>query len=205
MPARVVTFRGFTASFRTPGVAAGDTPLFTVFNTTGSGVLVAVRRLVVQHEFPALTAVARTNSITRVTTAPTGGTLLTPVTFDTTQTHVASVELRCASSADGTASAITSPVGAALGYRDWVAKDPTAVGRRLYPDYTLVPLEPETDDPVVLREGEGLRVGETESGNANSNFLHMCMFEEFTYAAASAFMPGRFNPALQAVKRAGTF
>lgn len=174
---RVPSFKGIVASFRVPGVAAANTPYFSIFNKTGSGVLVAVRELLVAHEFPAATGTMRTNSITRVTTAPTGGTLHTPTALDTGLSHNANVEVRGAASADGTASAITSTVGATIAWRNMVNKDPDQTGQMLFLDIRLVPI---MDEASILREGEGFRVGQTETGNANSGFLYRAVIEEYT-------------------------
>jgi len=131
---RVVPFRGMVASFRMPGVATVNRPLMSIFNKTGSGVLLAVATLVGIFEMTTNSSSTRTLGVSRIGTAPTDGTLNTPVEFDTAQTHNANVEVRSAASADGTTTTLTATPGTS-GYRTYVQKSLSPIGQLVSPEY----------------------------------------------------------------------
>lgn len=182
---RVRSFEGYATSFRTPGRAATTQNIFSIYNTTGSSVLVAVKRLSIQMDATAaLAAVAKTVFTSRITTAPTNGTTLTKVTNDTTQSSAANVVITGDASADGTGSGTT--LTATAGTRMWsqfVMRMHTLVGQVLMDDESLIP-HLSDDDPIILRANEGLLVSiaaaATTSNPATDQMIINCVWEEFT-------------------------
>lgn len=204
MAERVPTFKGAVGAFRSVGVAATDETVLSIFNKTGSGVLVAVRRLTLQvDQQVALTTAAPHAVTTRLTTAPTTGTLLTPQAWDTSQTHNASVEIRSRASADGTNGTLTATPGADRARSFFGDRPHTIAGQRLFPDKDMLPDFPDPEDPLVLREGQGVLVTVAPTGSTSSHYLVNAMIEEFTYAVDP--LPFFRRPTLQAVNRASTF
>lgn len=183
---RVPSFKGMATSFRTPGRAATTQNIFSIYNTTGSSVLVAVRRISIQMDATAvLISVAKQIKTTRQTTAPTNGTSLTKVPFDSALSSAANVEVRGDASADGTLSGttLTATPSANIGWSQFVMRMHTAVGQVILDDNPCVPTLCE-DDPVILRANEGLLIGvvatATTSNPATDHMIVNCMFEEFS-------------------------
>lgn len=181
---RVASYKGTFSSFRTLGNAATPQNIFTISNTTGSSVLVAVRRLTVQMDATVvLTAVAPQLQLSRVSSAPTGGTVLTDVAFDTSLSGSANVEARGATASDGgAATAITATAGTTL-WQQYNFRLHTAVGQVLTPDNGLIP-DLCQDDPVILRANEHLLVqvvaAAAASNAATNHYIVQAMFEEFS-------------------------
>lgn len=183
---RVASYKGMATSFRMPGRAATTQNLFSIYNTTGSAVLVAVRRLSIQMDATAvLVAVAKSVKTTRQTTAPTNGTALTKVPFDSSQTSAANVEVRNDASADGTVSAttLTATPSANIAWSQLIMRMHTLVGQVLMDDESCIP-GLCADDPVILRANEGLLVAvvaaATTSNPATDHHIVNCVWEEFT-------------------------
>jgi len=174
----MLSYRGMVATFRTPGLASGNHNLFTIFNKTGSTKIVAVRRLVLQVEDTGvLLTVAPIVQTSRITTLPTSGTVLTPVTCDTALTHDTNVECMGAASADGTAS---GPIVSTAGTRAWAGfkmRMATQVGQVLFPDETLIP-ELCGDTPILLRALEGLQVQMVQASVTTAHYVICCLFDE---------------------------
>lgn len=180
-------FQGAVTSFYSAGVAVVDTPFFTIFNKVGSGVLVAVRRAELISDHVSNTGTIRKWKSTRTTTAPTGGTLLTPVAFDTAQTHDADVEIRTRASADGTAAAITATVGADMMNSMLPFRNVTAVGQmERFEQRLSLGL---SQDPVILREGQGIVYVQADAGSTSQHFGFSVIIEEFTEATGIDIEP----------------
>ena len=183
-PERVASYKGIVSSFRTLGSAATPQNLFTASNTTGSSVILAIRRLVIQMDATAvLTAVAPQFKVSRATGAPTGGTALSKVAFDSSLSSSANVSFLGATASDGgAATAITATAGS-TGWQQFAFRLHTAVGQVLIPDETLVPVLC-ADDPIYLRADEHLLVQlVATAGTSNpttNHYVVQCMFEEFT-------------------------
>jgi hypothetical protein len=100
----VLSYRGMAASWRITG-SSSPQGLLTVRNTSAT-VLVRVRSFMVTMDATATLAnpaiMFQLGFYTGLT-SPSGGTLLTPVPFDTTQTSVAA-DVRCSGTADGVVS-----------------------------------------------------------------------------------------------------
>jgi hypothetical protein len=178
----VTSYRGMVASFRTIGLASANHNILTIFNKTGSTKLLAVRRLTVQFEDTAASLLlAPTVKTSRITTLPTGGTVLTPLPFDTALTHDADCEFLGATASDGgAATAIVSPAGT-YGWTDFKTRQATAAGQILFPDENLIPGLCETS-PIILRALEGLNVQITAASLTTSHYLMNCAFEELVAA-----------------------
>lgn len=182
---RVVSNRGAVASFRTLGNTLSPQNIFSIENGAASGVLLALRRLSVQMDSTTATlAVGSQVKTSRPTALPTGGTVLTPVLFDTTDAALpASVVFRGATASDGgAATAITATAGATL-WHQFVMRLATAAGQVLMDDQSLIPALSE-GDPVILRPGEALLVQIVQATAANNfatnHHVVNCVYEAFT-------------------------
>lgn len=181
MPAaRVVTFAGMVASPRVKLTAIANAKVASLFNKVGSGRLVAIRdfRLVMDNFDPSTSI--RSLATSRITTAPTDGTLHTPMPFDTAQTHNANVEFRSGASADDVQSALTATAGPHA-WREFHLRHQTKVEQNISPYDPMLPQLIHLD-PVVLREGQGVVVQVAETASASTYMVINVVFEEFTYA-----------------------
>lgn len=172
------TYKGMVTTFRTVGIASANINLFTIWNKTGSTKFIKVKRMVVQVEDTgALLTVAPVIIVARITALPTGGTVLTKVSFDTTLTADANIECMGATASDGgAASTITASAGT-RGWSQFKMRAATAVGQILFPDEPLIPKLCETD-PIILRAVEGLVVQMVQASVTTAHTLTSCAFEE---------------------------
>lgn len=145
-----------TATFRMPGAAATLHNLFAIYNASTD--VVQVRRLVMQMDATAvLTTFMPLVKVSRITTLPTGGTILTKTLWDTTVTSNAGVTVRGANAADGgLATAITATAGPVL-WQQFGMRMHTTVGQVLGLDNNVLPFISESR-PVFLRQNQGLLV-----------------------------------------------
>lgn len=176
---RVVSARVSVSTFRIAGLASTPHNLFTLENTSGSSVLVAIRRLTIQEIGTAASAVLTTFRTFKGTTVPTGGTTLTKTTWDSLDSSAANVVARGAASADGTASAITYalPAGTPL----WTQFISTMVTSGVYlgVDQSLLPVLAE-ENPVILRAAQSILVAAVTASLTTKHYVVNCMWEEFT-------------------------
>lgn len=165
---RVLSFRGFSSTFRTVGNAASPQNLFAISNGVASPVLVGIRRLSIQMDATAAsTAVASVIKTSRPAALPTVGTVMTKGSFDTSLTSDALVLLRGATASDGgAATAITGTAGTTF-WQQLVMRLHTAVGQVLMDDESLIPGLSE-NDPFVLRADQSLLVQITNATPANN-------------------------------------
>ncbi len=183
---RVISAHVNVSAFRTLGAAALLHNIFTIENAGGSTVLVAVKRISVQLDTTAvLTAVAPSVKASRITTLPTGGTVLGKVTHDTNETSNASVVCRGANAADGgAATAITATAGVAF-WSQLTMRQHTLAGQVVMDDEPVIPTLSESD-PLILRAGQALLVqvvaAATTSNPATNHWVLNAMFEEMVYA-----------------------
>lgn len=150
---RVASCRAMAATFAM-SVSGAGAPMAYLFNRTGSGVLVAVRRVLLVMANVTNTGTARGLITSRVTTEPTGGTAHAAVLFDTTKTSSSSVAFKGAASADEVASAITATLGAAA-WSQAANRLASLVGQVLVGDDPMIP-DLSNADPPILAEGQGL-------------------------------------------------
>jgi len=178
---RVQSWQGGASTFRIPGAGTAAQNLCSIFNKTGSGVLVAVRVLEFIMDYTTNSATVRVLGTSRLTTAPTTGTLMTPVGFDTAETQNTSVEFRGGASADGTASAITA-TATTVAWRQGHWHASSAIGQYLTTDdatSTMLPMVAE-NDPVILAEGEGLLVNIIDTSSTSAHYIVNAAWQEFT-------------------------
>jgi len=177
---RVASYKGMAASFRIAGLATASHNLVTIFNATGSTTLVALRRLTIQIDDTGVSlAVAPVMQGARLAAAPTGGTALTKVPFDTTLTANASVTLLQATTADGAAATAITATAGVRAWSDFKMRAATAVGQFLFPDEGLIPGLCETE-PIILRAGEGFLAQMVTASVTTSSYLVNIMWEEFS-------------------------
>lgn len=174
---RVASWKGMACTFRIPGIASAVV-LATLFNKTGSGVLVAVRRISVQQDYTTNSGTSRNIGLFTVTTAPTAGTLHTPTNFDSAQTHNANIEFRGGASADGTASAVTGT----MVDRIWGTPHARLAGIDSQVRMTDMSELPRlcANDPFLLPEGIGVGAQIVSVGSSSSHTVVNCVWEEFT-------------------------
>ncbi len=171
-------------SFRTLGAAALTQNLFTLENSAGSTLLLAVRRMTVQLDATAvLAAVAPVIKTSRLAALPTGGTTLTKVAFDTAApTPAATTIARGATASDGGgATAITATAGTPM-WSQFTMRMHTLVGQVAMEDQSLVPTVAQ-EDPLILRAGEAILVqivaAATTSNPVTNHWVVNCMVEEY--------------------------
>jgi hypothetical protein len=176
----VPSYSGMVATFRSPGVAVANQSHACLFNKTGSGVLVAVRDVTCQFDRTINSATHREWTASRITTAPTDGTLLTPVAFDTALSHSSSVEARGLASADGTAGTFTAtPTGAGWKFMKGMGNpNATQAEQFLFPTRLLLPGISRTT-PLILREGQGLLIAQLITGSASDQQFFRFGFDEY--------------------------
>jgi hypothetical protein len=169
-----------TATFRTVGSAGTPHNLFTIYNT--STAVIRVRRLVMQMDATVvLTAVMPLVKTSRITTAPTGGTVLTKTLWDTTATSNAGVVCRGATASDGgAATAITATAGDVL-WQQYGMRMHTLAGQVLGLDNNVVSSISE-NTPVFLRQNQGLLIqivaAAGTSNPATNHWFVQCAWDE---------------------------
>ncbi len=183
---RVVSAEVMCSSWRTIGAAALTQNLFTLENTAGSAVIVALRRLSVQLDATALlAAVAPTVQLSRTTATPTGGTVLAKTLFDTADSSAANVIARAATASHGgAATAITAtPSAGTAGWSQLTMRMHSLVGQVLMEDEAVAPSLAE-GTPIIIRAGEAVMVqavaAATSSNPATNHWVLNAMWEEFT-------------------------
>jgi hypothetical protein len=150
-PEMVRSWMGAAATFRLPNSTVN---YCTLWNPVGSGVLVAVRQAAINIHYATTSSTVRSIALMTVTSAPTGGTLLTPMSWDTTQTATGGIEFRSAASADDTASTITV-TGVTRAWTQLHGHNPSSATLQWRMiDEQLLPVLAEKDPPT-LRPGQG--------------------------------------------------
>src|SRR5687768_15069063 len=123
---------------------------FDIFNASGSGLVLKVRKLFLQQVFVAQTGVAATFDIRRTSAVGTGGATLTGVKADTADSNMpAQVTSRGNATGGNTSAGILCTIP--------MSGEETDVGARGAWGINLLAEGNETKD-VTLREGEGLAV-----------------------------------------------
>lgn len=178
---RVRACQCMATTFRITGISAANINLASLFNRTGSGRLVAVKRLTVQSDATLNSGTIRNTRVTRITTNPTTGTLLTPVLTDTAESHAALVEFRGANASDGGAATTLTATPGTPGWGQLTQRNPsgTVYEQQRSPDNPLVPSF-MSRDPNVLREGEGLLVTNVENASTTTFYIINAVWEEYT-------------------------
>jgi hypothetical protein len=146
----------------TAHVAAARTTLFDLFNAAGSGVVIKVRGLFVIPTLAAVTGVGQTYEAIRTSAVGSGGTGLTPVAYDT-----------ASSALSGSVTARTKPTGGATtsatvfyinGTSEETIPYASLASQLNHVAAGAVPMV----EPLVLREGFGLKVDQTTNSAVGS-------------------------------------
>lgn len=182
---RVTVADAMVSTWRTLGSATLTQNLFTLENGTGSGVLVALRRMSVQMDATAvLVAVAPTVSFYRTSGLPSGGTALAWTLFDTADTATALVVARGATASHGgAATAITAtPAAGTSGWDQFTMRLHTAVGQVVMDDQSVIPALC-ADQPIIIRPGEAVLAqvvaAVTTSNPATNNWVVNAAWETY--------------------------
>ena len=124
--------------------------LIDIFNAAGSGKIIRVRKLFVQHNMAAITGVGHIFDVDRTSAAGTGGTAITGQLADTANSAIPA-QITCRHAASGGATKTATLFG--------IAVDPeeTRPGAALMGMINWMP-EARNIQELVLREGEGMRV-----------------------------------------------
>jgi len=179
---RVDTFDGFAATFRVQGTATTPINMLTVENTTGSAVLVGIKRISVDISASAVTAYMLQSifRLYRTTTVPTGGTVVSKFGVESTQASAANVIIRGPASADGTASVITHALPAGTPMRSSVHPGIfTGVGQWDPVDVHLWNFDLA---PLTVRPGECVLLALAGGAASATNFGYTvkAIWEEYT-------------------------
>jgi hypothetical protein len=181
---KVVSYTGSITTYRTLGSSTHN--LFTIENQTGSGVLVGIRRLLIQLDATVvlLNGIMPIIRTSRASGMPSGGTILPKGIFNVEETSDDLVVLRGATASDqGAATAITATSTATM-WQQYAMRLNSAHGQVIAPDNPLVPTLSD-NTPVVLDENTALAVQvvvtSTTSTNPSTNhWFVQCVWEEFT-------------------------
>ena len=173
--------RFMSASFRTVGNALVTQNLFTIWNG-GSNRVVRVERLMYQMDATAvLTAVMPLVKTSRITAAPTAGTVLVKALMDTSVASHADIVVRGSTASDGGALTNVAATPGDVLWQQYGMRLHTAVGQVLTLDNNLLPTLVETM-PVFLRLGEGLVVhiiaAAGTSNPASNHYVVACAWDE---------------------------
>lgn len=148
------------ASQNSANVAAARTNHFDLFNASGSGLVLRVTRLLVIPTLTAVTGVGLTWEVIRTTAVGTGGTTRTPVRHDTAAASLpAQVTARSKPSGGATS-------GDVLYYLNSSSEETN-------PYAGLASQLNHLPEPVVLREGQGLKVEQTTNSSVGSTNIVM--------------------------------
>ena len=137
---------------------AANEILIDLFNATGSGVILRVRKIFVQHNMAAITGVGHVFNVDRTSAVGTGGTGLTPRPADSANSALpGGVTARHAATGGATSAYTlfslsvdpeeTRPGAAIMGMINWVPEGPNV-------------------QEITCRENEGLRVQQITSNTA---------------------------------------
>jgi hypothetical protein len=188
---RNFTYEGRTSTFRIPGrggngqAASGDQPLFSIFNASGSSVLVDITNMVVSRVDTATSATYTIVRFIKTTSASTGGNTTTKVSKDRGQTSSASVTVLQDASADGTSSA--TALAATIAYtnaQDIIFPDILYSGANMV-SCNLFETYNKGRTPITLQPSEGLVAVVTwttadANNSASANWLVSCDWTEYT-------------------------
>lgn len=180
---RKISASVWCSTFRIAGLASANHNLFYVKNASSS-VLMAIKRITIEVEATAvlitLAPAAYAYKINAGGTLPTGGTASTKHLVDSAQTSDANCTATGASSAEGTANAITwTAPGGTPGWRQSLMRLHTAVGQVLFDDSPIIP--PQCwDDPIILRNTEAIAVQVNIAYLTTSHYVIRCAWDEFT-------------------------
>lgn len=169
------------ATFRQVGNAGTTQNLLTIDNIDATK-LVTVRRLSVQMDATvALTAVMPLIKCSRITAAASGGSTLTKVPFNTSNTSNANTVVRGSTASDGGANSGPTATPGDIVWQQYGMRLHTAVGQVLGLDNNCLPLLVDTQN-YVLKQDEGLVVhivaAAGSSNPATNHYFVQVVWEE---------------------------
>lgn len=176
---------GMASGFRCVGSAASPQNILSLENGSSSAVLLGVRDFDLYVDATVAVTATLQAKVSRITSAPTGGTTLTKVLADSSHASDASVTVRSGASADGTNSSITATAGTTL-YQTLVPRPHTLAGWFSQLPLVLLPVE-LAPDVCLLRPGEYLLLQIVTGTGANNaatiSYQSSVVWEEFTYGS----------------------
>lgn len=121
-----------------------------LFNASGSGKIVLVKKIFLQHNMSAVTGVGHVFDVDTTSAAGTGGTTITGTKVDSANAAIPA-QITCRHAATGGATKVATLFS--------IAADPeeTRPGAAILPMINWIPEGNNIQEPV-LREGEGIRV-----------------------------------------------
>lgn len=177
-------YQGRAAAFRAVGRAAGTRQtLLTLWNPTGTGINCNVKALtadVFQTAAKAATVLRPVVRVYKITAAPTGGTVLTKVSLDTSETPNASVVVTGDASADGTnsATALTFTTNAGAISQEYAPQMITLAGYEMADRIEFL-----EGDVITCRPGEGVALAldyaAAASNPATDHWIASIRWEEY--------------------------
>jgi len=174
-------FRGqyMASTFRTLGTAASPQNIASLFMPAGT-IKAALKKLAFSFDSTAaLLTVSPSVKVSRIAAAPTGGTGIVPVKYDSSSPAVNLSVLGGTASDGGAATAIVAAAGVTAWTR-FVDRIATAVGWVTHQEYDLMPLFIADENPFILIGGEGLLVQDIVANAITSHFVVNALWEEFT-------------------------
>lgn len=143
----------------TAHVAAARTTLVDLFNAPGSGVTLKVQAVLIIPALAAVSGVGQTYEIIRTSSVGSGGTGITPATFDSANSALPSQVTAGTKPTGGAATAAT------LLYVNGSSEETNAYAALASQLNHVAGWNLNECQPLVLREGEGLKVDQTTNSN----------------------------------------
>lgn len=163
----IPTYSAFSGSI----AAAANKPYLHVFNATGSGVVVKVRKVFIQPVVVANALATQTWSVRKTSAVgTTGNTAITIQKHDTTSAAVPAQVTAAHSFTAGGTDALTW-------FDVYVDPEETRAGVYLQPWYNILPTDGEFVQDYVIREGEGFKVINVTGGTLNYSVVGVFSIE----------------------------
>ncbi len=134
---------------------AANEILLDIFNATGSGKVIKVRKLYVHHNQAAVVGIGVTCNVDKTSAVGTGGTTITPQPADSTNTALPA-QITCRHAATGGATSSGTLFGIALNPEETLPAASIACMINWIP-------EGPTVQEIVIRENQGFRVQQITS------------------------------------------
>jgi hypothetical protein len=151
----------------TANVAAARTTHFDIFNATGSGVVLELIGLFIIPSMTAVAGIGLTWELIKTSAVGTGGTTLTPRTFDSANAALPSQ-----------VTARSKPTGGATTDFIWTYLNTSSEESQTYAGMASIlnhlgfAASPDTQT-LVLREGEGIKVDQTFNSNIGTTNVRL--------------------------------
>lgn len=149
----------------TAHVAASRTTLLDLFNATSSGVIVKVRGIWIIPTLTAVTGVGQTYETIRTSAVGTGGTTLTPGKFDTAD---AALPAQVTARLKPTGGATTDATNPLTLYHNGTSEETIPYASTASVTNHVPLAGTPYARPIVLREGQGLKIDQTTNSSVGS-------------------------------------